>query len=130
MAAPVVWFYCVVFGVLHEAVCCLFSCSALQASLLPSEEQANASQEEAAENRVCQAYNLSLLGYNIDIPSPTPPFGKTYQVFPCLLSLGIVSKFPLLSLTRSLGKGRGLVAEQVCSRVVLLSLCASYIVCR
>lgn len=67
---------CVVFGELHEAVCCLFPCSALQASLSPSEEQANASKEEAAENRVCQANILSLLGYNIDIPSPTPPFGR------------------------------------------------------
>jgi hypothetical protein len=88
-----------------------FSCSALQASLLPSKKQANASKEEAAENRTCQVYILSLLGYNIYIPSPTPPFGKTCQVFPCLLLLGIVSKLPLLSLTRSLEKGRGLVAD-------------------
>ena len=74
-----------------------FSCSALQASLLPSKKQANASFWEASENRVCQVYILSLLGYNIYIPSPTPPFGK----------------------------GRGLVADKVCSVVVLKSLYVS-----
>jgi hypothetical protein len=89
-----------------------FSCSALQASLLPSKTQANASKEEAAENRTCREDILSLWSWNIDIPSPTPPFGKTCQVFPCLLLLGIAqASLALLSLTRSLGKGRGLVAD-------------------
>ena len=82
-------------------------------SLVAERVTANASYEEATENRMCQkVYYLEEKKKYIDIPSPTPPFGKTCQVFPCLLLLGIVSKFPLLSLTRSLDKGRGLVAEQ------------------
>ena len=81
----------------------------------------------------------------IDIPSPTPPFGKTEaspclltlgivqanltlpsltrslgktEVSPCLLTLGIVqASLTLPSLTRSLVKGRGLVADSACSEL-------------